>query len=262
LAAFFLLTSSADFLEWLQSKEKFSLANKTLIITPPLMTKTFAAVLTSAVLALNSANAAIVFGNLGDSGSGTLGAANRTITANAWMAVGFTPAGLDLMLNTATLGLAVSSAGSATIRLDLYTGVSAPDTASSFFNTSLTLPANTTAQKISFDLSGTTLNAGTTYWLGLRKTSLGGGTVTWLAPVGATPPLPTGLNGSGWANVGANTIQRTTNSGGAWNAAASPVLSLSIDASPIPEPGTWAAMAIFAGGAAYVGWRRRQQQLA
>jgi hypothetical protein len=26
----------------------------------------------------------------------------------------------------------------------------------------------------------------------------------------------------------------------------------------IAEPGTWAAMAIFAGGAAYVGWRRRR----
>jgi hypothetical protein len=25
----------------------------------------------------------------------------------------------------------------------------------------------------------------------------------------------------------------------------------------IPEPGTWVAMAIFAGGAAYAGWRRR-----
>jgi hypothetical protein len=29
---------------------------------------------------------------------------------------------------------------------------------------------------------------------------------------------------------------------------------------PIPEPGTWAAMAIFAGGAAFAGWRRRRQQ--
>jgi T5SS/PEP-CTERM-associated repeat protein len=27
---------------------------------------------------------------------------------------------------------------------------------------------------------------------------------------------------------------------------------------PIPEPGTWVAMAIFAGGAAYAGWRRRK----
>ena len=30
-------------------------------------------------------------------------------------------------------------------------------------------------------------------------------------------------------------------------------------AAPIPEPGTWAAMAIFAGGAAYAGWRRRRR---
>jgi formylglycine-generating enzyme len=32
----------------------------------------------------------------------------------------------------------------------------------------------------------------------------------------------------------------------------------STDAAPIPEPGTWAAMAIFAAGAAYAGWRRRR----
>ena len=36
-----------------------------------------------------------------------------------------------------------------------------------------------------------------------------------------------------------------------------PSLSASVTA-PIPEPGTWAAMAIFAGGAAYAGWRRRR----
>ncbi len=33
----------------------------------------------------------------------------------------------------------------------------------------------------------------------------------------------------------------------------------SAPAAPIPEPGTWAALAIFAGGAAYAGWRRRQR---
>ena len=33
----------------------------------------------------------------------------------------------------------------------------------------------------------------------------------------------------------------------------------STDAAPIPEPGTWAAMAIFAAGAAYAGWRRRRR---
>jgi len=30
-------------------------------------------------------------------------------------------------------------------------------------------------------------------------------------------------------------------------------------ATPIPEPGTWAAMALFAGGAAFAGWRQRQR---
>jgi hypothetical protein len=33
--------------------------------------------------------------------------------------------------------------------------------------------------------------------------------------------------------------------------------SIVTPAAPIPEPGTWAAMAIFAGGAAFAGWRRR-----
>ncbi len=32
----------------------------------------------------------------------------------------------------------------------------------------------------------------------------------------------------------------------------------SFEVAPIPEPGTWAAMAIFAGGAAFAGWRRRK----
>ena len=36
--------------------------------------------------------------------------------------------------------------------------------------------------------------------------------------------------------------------------------AVGLASAPIPEPGTWAAMAIFAGGAAYVGWRRRRGQ--
>ena len=35
--------------------------------------------------------------------------------------------------------------------------------------------------------------------------------------------------------------------------------NVTFNATPIPEPGTWAAMAIFAGGAAYAGWRRRRR---
>jgi hypothetical protein len=37
-----------------------------------------------------------------------------------------------------------------------------------------------------------------------------------------------------------------------------PNVAITAGAVPIPELGTWAAMAIFAGGAAYAGWRRRK----
>ena len=35
----------------------------------------------------------------------------------------------------------------------------------------------------------------------------------------------------------------------------------SVEAAPIPEPGTWAAAALLAGGAAFVRWRRRKATL-
>lgn len=36
------------------------------------------------------------------------------------------------------------------------------------------------------------------------------------------------------------------------------VAASDVNVSPIPEPGTWAAMAVFAGGAAWARWRRRK----
>jgi len=39
-----------------------------------------------------------------------------------------------------------------------------------------------------------------------------------------------------------------------------PNVAILAGAAPIPETGTWAAMAIFAGGAAFAGWRRRRRQ--
>jgi hypothetical protein len=53
----------------------------------------------------------------------------------------------------------------------------------------------------------------------------------------------------------------TGDSGGNWSGPFNQNLYMKVTAAsaPIPEPGTWAAMAIFAGGAAYAGWRRRRQ---
>jgi hypothetical protein len=55
----------------------------------------------------------------------------------------------------------------------------------------------------------------------------------------------------------------TGDSGDNWNGPFNPqnlYMKVTAASAPIPEPGTWAAMAIFAGGAAFAGWRRRRQQ--
>ena len=72
----------------------------------------------------------------------------------------------------------------------------------------------------------------------------------------------------GWMNVtvvGANTIATSpavtfTLNSYAYDNTGGSILVGQTAAAPIPEPGTWAAMAIFAGGAAYAGWRRRRAE--
>jgi hypothetical protein len=223
------------------------------------MKKAILTILAGTALAVGSTNAAIVFGNLGANGSGAItNAGGTTLSTTQWRAVGFTANGPDLVLDTATLALSVNNNGPATIGLDLYTSVGAGANAApgtSIFGTTQVIAANS-FDKVTFNLNET-LNDGASYWL-VAKLITGPGTLAWRSP--ATPAAPTGLNGSGWSNLGGRTSTDTGASWGATGNASGSAISLS--ASPIPEPGTWAAMAIFAGGAAYVGWRRRQQQLA
>ena len=228
------------------------------------MKKTILTILTGAALAVGSANAAIVFGNLGANGSGAIASSGGLpATAATWLAVGFKPAGDNLLLNSATLGLGNTSTGvSSTAKLSLYSDLNGAPSVN-LSSTSETIPQNTLNQPITFTLNQG-LTAGSTYWLVLERAS--GNNLTWRTPAGlASTVLPSAQGGSGWANLGTSTYIRTTNSGAAWanqTQGSISYSSISLDASPIPEPGTWAAMAIFAGGAAYAGWRRRQQQLA
>jgi len=64
-------------------------------------------------------------------------------------------------------------------------------------------------------------------------------------------------NNYGWLEVTwtASSRQFQILSGAYESVADTPIVTPA--AAPIPEPGTWAAMAIFAGGAAFAGWRRR-----
>lgn len=224
------------------------------------MKKAILTILAGTVLAVGSTNAAIVFGNLGASGSDAIrNSGGFSLSTGTWRAIGFTTDAINLVLNSATIGLETTTAGSADIRLDLYSNNSgAPG--SSLFNTSLTLAGNTAVAPVTFSLNQT-LTAGTTYFIVAQQT--GGSATTFWRQRDASGVSPTALNGSGWSNLGNFTAQRSLDNGGSWAATGSGAGSaISLDASPIPEPGTWAAMAIFAGGAAFAGWRRRQQQVA
>jgi hypothetical protein len=225
------------------------------------MKKTILTILTGAALAVGSAQAAIVFGNLGNTGSQAIAQSGGvSLTQNAFHAVGFTANGSDLVLDTATIGYRYSGAGTTIAKFDLYSnaprigGGNEPGTV--LFSTQLTVgPSN--GDPITFTLNQT-LTAGTSYWLVASRVGFGGGgTLAWRPST--SPTAMTELNGSTWASLGTRTKTGSTWSGSLGTGAD---ISLSVGASPIPEPGTWAAMAIFAGGAAYAGWRRRQQQLA
>ena len=225
------------------------------------MKKTILTILTGAALAVGSANAAVVFGNLGATGSNAIQPGTGiNLTSNTWRAIGFKPGGTDLVLNTATIGLYTAANGSATFQLDLYNDNAGVPGGTSLFSTQQFLPANTTTQPFTFTLNQT-LTAGQTYWLVGQRIS-GTGSLAWRGPSPGSV-APTQQNASGWANLGNITGRTSTDGGLTWGSTGNgSTSSISLTASPIPEPGTWAAMAIFAGGAAYAGWRRRRQQLA
>ena len=220
------------------------------------MKKTFAAIIVSMTLALGSSNAALVFGNLGPAGSEGFDTVYRGLSSTSWTAVGFTTDAFFLGLQSVDLGLE----GTGTVRLDLYDSVTGgspsprPGSATGYFATASFATGEDVPQKITFNLSAP-LAANTSYFLVASRTS---GTANWAINAGAS--TPTAQNASSWSWVNNLT---TVNSGSTWTEGglvSGVIDSVSVSVNAIPEPGTWAAMAIFAGGAAYAGWRRRKQQ--
>ena len=215
------------------------------------MKKTIAAIVMGTVLAVGSTNAAIVFGNLGASGTDGLASSGNGVTTTGWWATGFSVANPNIYLNSATIGLI----GAGTIELSLYSDVAGVPGASLISDTASVASLSATSTTFSF-LSPTsyTLSPSNSYWLVARALS---GSATWAFAGNAS--VPGEQNSSLWAGNGGLS---SANSGGAWTTGFfedRSSVSIGASATPIPEPGTWAAMAIFAGGAAYAGWRRRQQ---
>ena len=203
------------------------------------------------LMSCGSAQAAVVFGNLGLDGSGTIASGSGTTLNNTtWRAQGFTiGAGVtDLVLATVTIGFSVSSGGSADVRLDLYSNNSgAPG--SSLFNTTKTLAANTLNLPITFTFDQT-LSAATTYWIVAQKTG-GAGALVWRP---ASPSAaPTTRNASGWTNF--TSSGSTSSDDGATWASSGNGSSNSISITAVPEPSAFVMLSL--GAIGLVARRRR-----
>jgi hypothetical protein len=201
------------------------------------------------LMSCGSAQAAVVFGNLGFDGAGAIGSSGGiTLNDTTWRAQSFTiGAGVtDLVLATVTIGFNVSSGGSADVRLDLYSNNSgAPG--SSLFNTTKTLAANTLNLPITFDFNQT-LSAATTYWIVAQKTG-GAGNLTW-RPASPTA-APTTRNASGWTNGGGTT---SSDDGVTWGTTGNGS-SNSISITAVPEPSAFVMLSL--GAIGLVARRRR-----
>jgi len=235
------------------------------------MKKTLLSILGVATLALGSAQSAVDFGNLGQEETGTLSDSSFNLTTLRWAAIGFqvnTNPGKWYDLQSVKIGLV----GTGDVKLSLYTSVATPagqapgTLVGTVFDTESVNDENN-AVKVNFTLNQT-LQANTQYWFVADR--VGNGNTQWVAaldgsqPVAFTPVSPVQPNTpSGWQYLSALV---STDGGNNWSAPTGSnipiVQALSISVTAIPEPGTWAAMAILAGGAAFAGWRRRRQQTA
>jgi hypothetical protein len=238
------------------------------------MKKTLLSILGVATLAMGSAQSAVVFdtvlGNLGQTENAGLDELNaQVLNSTRWFAVGINLAanpGQWYGLKNAKIGLL----GNASVTLRLYSDLNnSPNSALAQFDTQIVNSGSSVLT--TFDLSqGTTVTpSGNStnispgnYWFVASSSS----TMNWVNSAnGTTPQEFTPVNPnvgpptpSGWTYVA---TKFTTNSGATWSPnLIGPAQNLSISVNAIPEPGTWAAMAILAGGAAFAGWRRRRQQ--
>jgi len=240
------------------------------------MKKTLLSIIGVATLAMGSAQSAVVFdsvvlGNLGQTETAGLDELNtQVLTSTRWFAVGFNLAsnpGQWYGLQNVKLGLL----GSANVTLTLYSdSVGNPGSALAQFDTQSVASGSPVLTTFNLSQGGSVTPSGNftnispgNYWFVARSSAF----VNWVNTASDTTPVefsPVNPNvgpasPSGWSYVG---TKFTTNSGTNWTAVAvgQPATKLSISVAAIPEPGTWAAMAILAGGAAFAGWRRRRQQ--
>lgn len=230
-------------------------------ITDPVKAKSLLLSVAVLSLFLADARAALVFGNLGSSGTGGLDTASQQITSTTWLAQGFTTpvSGGLLNLESIVLGLSVNS-GSTDTRVQLFANSGGLPSGSALATVLGSVASNTPALYTFTLASPYLLSSGTTYWIVVSDPDVGD-QYNWV--FNEDQLNPSGQNSSGYLWPSAGTL-RTTNGGANWSdrsAFTQSDAAFYLNASApavVPEPGTWAAAALLLGGTAFARWRKRR----
>jgi hypothetical protein len=165
-----------------------------------------------------------------------------------------------LSLDSVVLGLNVNT-GSTDTRVQILADSSGTPSGSPLATITGAVGSSTPALYTFTLVSPLLLASNSTYWIVVSDPDAGQ-QYNWVYNDDGDSPV--GLNGSGYSWPAAGTL-RSTNSGVSWadrSANFERTAAFYVNASApavVPEPGTWAAAALLAGGAAFARWRRRSK---
>jgi hypothetical protein len=186
------------------------------------------------------ASAAVVYGNLGTSGTDSTTNTNTDVgpTVNNYLAQGFTAASPNLDVTSITLAIFGISEGSIPATVGIYADNFGQPAATPLYTSAVTNVGG--KDNYVFGFTGAQLTNGSNYWV-IPQTD-----VSWYLAGSA----PSAQNASGYSFT-----QTLENPGTGWVSAASNRYALSVNA--VPEPATYAMAAVGFAAAGLVRLRRR-----
>lgn len=205
-----------------------------------------AVIATAALVAASVGYAApptnVVLGNLGVSGTNSVGNFNADIGSGSdpflLAAQGFTAASPNLTVQS--VGLWLFGSGTVPASVGIYSNSSGAPGTLLYTSSTVNISAKSLYQ---FSFSGANLSNGTSYWI-VPQTST---EISWYLASAA----PTQQNGSGYTFLGAS-----QDIGSGWTSVDA-TNTFSVTVSAVPEPSTYALAGIGLAAAGLMRWRRR-----
>lgn len=201
-----------------------------------------------AIWTITPAHAGVVFGNLGASGTGSLGGTNTDFgpsdTGELALAQGFTvgSSATELAVQSVTVGLFATSSGSVPLTVGIYDD-NAGIPGSLIFTSGTVNVGNTGIY--TFPFSGASLSVSTNYWI------VPEGPASWY--LNSDDTSPTGQNSSGYSYT--STKRKSPSS--VWTNPSPNLTSYSVSVVAVPEPPALVLSGIGVASAVYFLRRRR-----